>query len=278
LVEQRKMFLHFCRRVFSQSTQFNDFGANAVGTTCVASSNLAGSSRRGRSSVGRAICFGKNLSHRLKAIKSITTMNAELNQKIRWEGILDAMAEFDQQAKPVGLYAPEELGIKAHTRSRSDAEWKEVLAPTLKAMGCRFDRHRWVAPREGRFSFIAPDHLDGYLQVVRLSKVKVRRYGNAYRVDPHHNFSERWQKAGIDSKISALASESRWKSYGFSHRLLLLIGFSTEANPFSNELADLEQDSGWPKKPISYVSRSWPDPHNRKFNTFAALWIYEPTP
>ena len=50
-IEQWAVFSNDCRRVFNWPMQLNDFGANAVGTTSVASSNLAGSIRRGRSSV-----------------------------------------------------------------------------------------------------------------------------------------------------------------------------------------------------------------------------------
>ncbi len=73
------LFLQFCRRVFlRRGNPPVDFGANAVGTTLVASSSLAGSTRRSRSSVGRAVnCFSKTLSHRLFAGNIMKTMNVK---------------------------------------------------------------------------------------------------------------------------------------------------------------------------------------------------------
>jgi len=51
LVRAMSLFLQTLSSRFSRLMQLNNFGANAVGTTSVASSNLAGSIRRGRSSV-----------------------------------------------------------------------------------------------------------------------------------------------------------------------------------------------------------------------------------
>jgi hypothetical protein len=203
-------------------------------------------------------------------------MNAVSNNLNRWEALLDALMAFDEHAKPVGLYAPEEFNPTTPPAPRAKIEWEQIYAPTLKAAGCFVKRPRVREFSDGRYSFVTRARQDGHLQVVRLSKIKVRKYGNAYRVDPWRKFPERWLEAGMERKVSALDQQRYHSMQCKDCHLLLFVGFSAEEEPFAEELAHLEQETAWPKWTTRFSQRIWPDPHNRKFNTIAALWTYEP--
>lgn len=190
--------------------------------------------------------------------------------------MLDALVAFDERAKPVGLYAPEELDAKFAAAPRFQADWELVLTPTLLALGSVPEKKPSARQfQEGRFGFVTPEGLNGWLQVVRQSKIKVRRYGDTYRVDPHHDFSKRWERAAMKTKLSAL--DVRRQRFAQAVELLLFIGFATEPEPYAAEFAALEAATKWTRKAIGFTQRIWADPYNRKFNTLAALWAHEST-
>lgn len=186
--------------------------------------------------------------------------------QLDWEQLINALADFDQKSAPAGLYAPEERFPETKLTPRLQIDWTVTISPALKSLGCS----RMSSPGREPFTFTAPDKKPGKLQVVRCSKIKVRKYGNAYRIDPHNDFSARWAEANLAGSLASL-----WKGY-YDYELLLFIGFSAEMEPFERELEDLKETTGWPKRPLDFFERTWADPHKRKFNTYIALWVHEP--
>ena len=195
----------------------------------------------------------------------------------RWDRLIDALVSFDMSAAPVGLYAAEEFRMKSGPHPRMKVEWDQALSPALKELGCVCGRPETAAMRDGRFTFVSQDGMAGSLEVVPLSAIKVRRYGNGYRLDPHLDLSARWKKSEIAEKASLL-SRRNWKGDSASEiRLLLLLGFASERLPFAARLREIQSKAEAAKKPLLYTDRIWADPHGRGFNIVAALWVFEPS-
>ncbi len=184
----------------------------------------------------------------------------------RWSFLLDALESFDRQAAPVGLYAAEEFEMKTTPCRRLQNEWERALWPALKAARCnpwgkpRYEAHRMRAG----FQMAGTSH---GLQMVRVSKIKVRRYGNAYRVDPHHDFSARWKELDLGKLLKDQRSFRRLEP-----GLTLLIGFSDEQRPFQREMSELQEGAWFQRELREAMTRTWDDPHGRGFRVFTALW------
>lgn len=93
------------------------------------------------------------------------------------------------------------------------------------------------------------------LKVARLSKIKVRRYGNAYRVDPHLDFSARWTEVNLSGLLNDLAKYNSRPGC-----LLLFIGFAAESEPFSAELDELQSGTAFQLRFNRAAIRTWDDP------------------
>ena len=183
-----------------------------------------------------------------------------------WSLLLEALHDFDVKASPVGLYAAEEYKMKGHPQPHLKVEWEQCLKPAMKSLGCnpvgraKFTAHRLSVQFQ-------PGGKVRCLSVSRLSKVKVRKFGNAYRVDPHHDFSARWDEANIGRILNDL-----WRYRGRPGGLLLFIGFAAELEPFSGEFGELQSGTAFRQRFSRAIVRTWDDPHGRGFKVIAALW------
>lgn len=182
---------------------------------------------------------------------------------INWIRILESLREFDHVAKPFGLYAANEFRRPEGPEAPLIVEWELALKPAFKACGCNAQRTSRLDLKNGRFRFQNGGPLD-VLDVVRLSKIKVRKYGNAFRVDPHLDFSNRWRKTALDSHLGKVATDG-WNR----RRALLFIGFSAEPSPFKSEL------KGLPTRFCPTAQLVWDDPHGRGFKTRAVVWSFD---
>jgi hypothetical protein len=183
-----------------------------------------------------------------------------------WSSLLDALEVFDATIAPVGLYAAEEYQMQDKPQPRLKVEWEQCLKPVMKAMGCN-PLGRVLFERNQASIHFRPNGEVSCLEMIRLSKIKVRRYGNAYRVDPHLDFSSRWKEANLAGSLNQLA-----KYYSRPGGLLLFIGFDSDPKPFSVELDDLQSGAAFSKRFEKAMVRTWDDPHGRGFKVIAALW------
>jgi len=183
-----------------------------------------------------------------------------------WLSLLDALKAFDAMIAPVGLYAAQEYQMQDKPQPWLKVEWEQCLKPLMKTMGCHslgrvvFDRNQ-VSIR------FRADGKVSCLKMTRLSKIKVRQYGNAYRVDPHHDFSARWKEANLNGSLNDLA-----KYYSRPGSLLLFIGFAAEPEPFSAELDALQSGTAFQRRFNRATTKTWDDSHGRGFKVTAALW------
>jgi hypothetical protein len=184
-------------------------------------------------------------------------MNQQQTPPMDWNRILDALQSFDQFAAPVGLYAANEFRRPTAPEAPFRVEWELALAPAFKAAGCNplGLEQRWL--KHGCFGLQRGGVVES-VQLVRLSVIKVRKYGNGFRVDPHLDHTQRWKELALESQIKA---HSQYRRHA-----LIFIGFTADKHPFAKELAAL----GNSRQPTA--QRFWPDPHGRGFNTFTALW------
>ncbi|MCP5520420.1 MAG: hypothetical protein H7A46_02580 [Verrucomicrobiales bacterium] len=184
-----------------------------------------------------------------------------------WNILLEALQNWDRHAAPVGLYAAEEYRMTEKPQPRLVVEWNEVIAPTLRRMGCHVLRPaRQHFLREGQFWVQQTSWLH-VLSVVRVAKIKVRCYGNSYRVDPCVDFAARWREAELGTRLRGL--RKRYPQGGYA---LLFLGFAKEQRPFRKELQELTGECSFARAFDTEVSRVWDDPHGRAFQTIAVIW------
>ncbi len=172
-----------------------------------------------------------------------------------------AFRRYDEQSAPHGLYAISEARGLAQPDPENWGDWNLIIKPALDQKNYR------VNLPEGEFRIGLPFMRVLKIHFLRLSKIKVRRYGNSYRVDPHHDFSARWEAARMETRVRTLSKQRQ------GDRLLILLGFAREARPFRNELAELRQSVGSSAMERAAHSQCvWPDPHRRGFYTLLAFW------
>jgi hypothetical protein len=110
------------------------------------------------------------------------------------------------------------------------------------------------------------------LVMVRISKIKVRRYGSAYRVDPHNDYLERWDKLRLNKRLSDLWKPSALEQGWVGMRLFIFIGFAQEAEPFHKELWQLDEQLHWEEHGALYQTHCWEDRYERHFNIRLSAW------
>ena len=153
---------------------------------------------------------------------------------------------------------------KPHPRLK--VEWDQCLKPAMKALGCNPVGQVTYDRTQATIHFRQSSTLC-CLKVARLSKIKVRLYGSAYRVDPHLDFSARWNEVNLGGLLNDLA-----KYYSRPGSLLLFIGFAAESKPFSKELDELQYGKSFQQRFNRATVRIWDDPHGRGFKVLAAVW------
>ncbi|MCC6233411.1 MAG: hypothetical protein IT580_12250 [Verrucomicrobiales bacterium] len=178
-----------------------------------------------------------------------------------------ALRQLDLSSGPEGLYAlAESLRRPGEPRSFA-AEWTRALEPALRRRGCQPLTPNRRRCEQGEFQFLRQGEA-GRLVVLRVSKIKVRRYGNAYRVDPHLDFDARWQACRLGAHLKTAADCRRV----FPHAFVLFLGFADERHPFRRELDELQAATSFGRWFLPAHETVWDDPHGRGFRTLAACW------
>jgi len=185
------------------------------------------------------------------------------------DALLDALDAFDVTTLPLGLYACEEFQVKDRPFLRLHQEWHLSIKPCLESLGCT---SLWGNVRDGHFSFTLPEGTSVDLRAVRTSKIKVRKFGSAYRIEPHQKFEERWHELRLDRELSNLWKPTALAERHIGLRLFLFIGFAKEADPFGKELGQLEAMLHSHQKGAEYQTRSWADRENRHFFIRTSVW------
>jgi hypothetical protein len=175
-----------------------------------------------------------------------------------------ALRDLDERTKPHGLYAIREARGLERPDQENWAEWREALKPALADLGFRPFRTHFPT---GSFDAQNAEGRRLHVQLVRLSTVKVRQFGNAYRVDPHHDFASRWQTTKLEAHLRSVA-----RLAAYEERLLIFLGFAAEARPFRTELDALARSCREPISGAESAQVTWPDPHGRGFQTLCACW------
>jgi|GEM_PF-5495464 len=179
-----------------------------------------------------------------------------------------AFRRFDESADRYGLYAIHEFRGHVQPDPENRADWILVLRPALSEMDFASSGADFSS---GTFGFKTPETQWLVVRLVRLSKVMVYQHRNTYyRVDPRRKHSTHSAKARVRDQFSTLAHSTR------SHdRLLVLLGFAAEAEPFKTELTALQEEFPGTTAPASAAVESWQDPYGRGFQTLCACWYWE---
>jgi len=179
--------------------------------------------------------------------------------------LLEAFQRLDEETVPQGLYAIREHDAKADLHPEFKIEADKVLLPALRSLGCNPLRVSAKSLKSGSFAFQSTSAVQK-ATLMRISKIKVRKFGNAYRLDPHQEFSNRWTELNV---AGYLRTAARWANR--RAQLLILIGFSSEARPLEKELRELDD---WKSLATSCqrFQRTWQDSHGRGFKTTVVLW------
>ena len=194
------------------------------------------------------------------------------------KALFEALQKFDCDTEPQGLYAAEEHGVEK-PRKKWELEWSSCLKPCLEAEGAQFALRSNLDLRpyrlqhvpfaaEGHFNLPGLGRID--LSLIRISKIKVRLFGNTYRIDPHEDFSERWSQLKLGSFLKH-SRQDQPKPYS-GKTILLLLGFDGHRDPLQKELSAMKEERNWDRFGWNLHSHSWPDPHHRAFYTRASIW------
>jgi hypothetical protein len=168
--------------------------------------------------------------------------------------LLGQIRALDSELGPAGLYGSDRGLI-----------FTKVLYPEFKDRGFRVASFS----KAGQFAYFeSPTDQSKRLEFVSVAKIKVRAFGDQYRVDPKVNHQDRWDQKKLQRLISRL-----WSARD-SERLyqVLFVGFGAGEQPFQRELTALRDSLDWDRRGVSFDSRYWSDPHGRRFATHAAIW------
>jgi len=184
--------------------------------------------------------------------------------KEQLEKLLEALHELDVKAAPHGLYAIREHNVReGELHPEFKMEWERALLPVFKELKCNPYRARRVQKDENYYSFQNTSPVSGVV-FVRCSKIKVRRFGNAYRIDPHHDFSERWKAYRMEELLAWVTEDPK--------SLLFFVGFSDEKMPFAKDMAELKVSKKIRDGLAEPIQKVWNDPHGRGFKVMVSLW------
>ena len=113
-------------------------------------------------------------------------------------------------------------------------------------------------------------------EVVRLYKIKVRKFGEHYQRDKHRNHADRWEDARIKTRLANLWSNT---DDVVALRLLLFIGFDKTPEPFGGKLFELQENEGknLSAHGVRYFTRTWRDRYERNFCVQLSIWAHVAT-
>jgi hypothetical protein len=198
--------------------------------------------------------------------------------------MISALAELDSRIPELGLYSSNEFQTPAgKTHPYWKIEWELALRPRLVGLGCILDAKPIFSKTKFRpynslytsIRFMTPAAQVCDLRLVRVSTVKVRRYGSAYgkgyHVDRTVDFNFRWAQLKMEKQIRELWWPDRYQMSA-DIRMILFLGFEKANRPFHTELTALEIASHWTERQITHQSKCWSDTYARDFNILAACW------
>ena len=188
-------------------------------------------------------------------------------------GLVDCLEQFDTDILPLGLYASDELS-KARPIKASYQEWEGAILPFLANHNCI----SWgFSPSDNFLSqttCFVPEIGKVGIALVKISSIKVRRYGSGYQVDKQEDRAGRWEKAGLGGQLSQMWTQSdiRMGHSKADARIVLFIGFDKTPRPFERELEQLRESNKWESHAVSYQSQIWEDKAGRGFNIRLCAW------
>ena len=176
-------------------------------------------------------------------------------QQVSAVTLLQQLKAFDEGLAPAGMYA-----------SDRGLLFTKVIYPFFKAAGFRVGTYG----KTGLHAYfeIPGEQNTRRLDFVSISKVKVRAFGNRYRIDDHVDHGEGWNAKAMEKLVSALpgpnqASQPNW---------VMFVGYAAEQAPFELEIESLRESVKWDARGTCFDSLSWRDPHGRDFSTRVCLW------
>jgi hypothetical protein len=188
--------------------------------------------------------------------------------------LFDACETLDRQAEGYGLYAIrdyQKVGDALHPRFQQ--EWEKVFRPVLQAHGYPV----WGKPSTASFEVTLRNRQRVGMRAINLSHVKVRKYGSQHRIDPYHDYAERWDEIPWEKWLWALWRDDarlfRYRAY--TVRSLFLIAFDDRPQPLFKEMTALQAAVDWEKHGARCLTREWPDRYGRAIWCKLAAWYYE---
>jgi len=195
--------------------------------------------------------------------------------------MIEALAELDENLPGLGLYASDEFKAPAgRVYAAWKVEWELALLPLLNNLDCivdhrpEFGRTRLHGLNQKRclsirFMTSATQICD--LHLIRTSAFKDFRLKHGSQMYRTYGFAEAWSQLKMAEQIKQLWWPRRHESQS-NIRMILFVGFDQYRKPFYPELAQLEKDTAWKNRQITYQSQSWPDSHGRDFNVLVGCW------
>ena len=112
------------------------------------------------------------------------------------------------------------------------------------------------------------------LALVKISNIKVRKYGSGYQVDKQENRAGRWENADLEGQISKMwTHQQRWSHVPKSGaHIVLFIGYDKTQRPFEHELEQLRESGKWENRAVTFQSQIWEDKAGRNFNIRLCAW------
>jgi hypothetical protein len=169
--------------------------------------------------------------------------------------IIAGLASLDAQLAPSGLYGADRGLV-----------FTKIIYPAFKAQGYRIASFS----KPGRYAYLEPkDGGEGSrIELVVVSKIKVRLFGDRFAFDPHIDHSARWDRKRMEKLISKM-----WGSPAFGQaKYVVLVGYDPQPSPFASELRQLEDSLDWTRRGIHFATSVWSDPHQRAFYTRVCFW------
>jgi len=160
----------------------------------------------------------------------------------------------DAALSPGGLYAAD-----------PDLLFTKVLFPLLKEFGFRI-----TFGRGGEYAYVTMkgQKEEHRLQLISVSKIKVREFGDRHVFDRHVRHGARWEEKRMQRELSKLWSASS----GHRSSLLVLVCYDRRADPMKEEIGALERAVCWESHGVRMDALSWDDPHGRGFHTGIRVW------
>ena len=192
------------------------------------------------------------------------------------------LEDFDRSIPPLGLYACDDLpttdknlftNVQEEVASSRVAAIKTRhlgLKPRLELAGCRV---RTTFLSEGH-SLDVPDVGETHLKILKISKIKVRKFGSHYRVDRTENYRRAagtaWDSTrNCSNLVEGVLSLADGR---LRMRVLLFIGFDKADDPFSKELSRLKEAVDWDAHDVTYETKVFTDLYERNFHIRLSAW------